>query len=49
VTLEGGELTVVALADGFSPPIEVGVGEELGRLDPGEHCSFAIGAGAGVA
>ena len=48
VTLEGSELTVVALADGFSPPIRVGVGDEVRELAPGERYTFTIAAGAGV-
>jgi trehalose/maltose hydrolase-like predicted phosphorylase len=42
VTLEGSELTVVALADGFSPPIRVGLGEEVRELASGERCTFTI-------
>jgi trehalose/maltose hydrolase-like predicted phosphorylase len=49
VTLEGGELEVVALADGFSPPIRVGVGDDVRELSGGERCTFAIAAAAGVA
>ena len=42
VTLEGSELTVAALADGFSAPIRVGVGEEVRELDAGARCTFTI-------
>jgi trehalose/maltose hydrolase-like predicted phosphorylase len=49
VMLEGRELTVVALADGFSAPIRVGVGEQVRELGAGERHTFAIAAGAGVA
>ena len=48
VTLEGGELTAAALAVGFSPPIHVGVGEEVRELAPGERCVFTV-AGAAAA
>jgi trehalose/maltose hydrolase-like predicted phosphorylase len=47
VTLEGHELTVAALADGFSPPIRVSVGEQVAELAMGESCTFAVAAGAG--
>jgi trehalose/maltose hydrolase-like predicted phosphorylase len=49
VILDGRELTVVALADGFSSPISVRVGDEMRELAPGERHTFAIGASAGVA
>jgi hypothetical protein len=49
VTVEGSELTVVALADGFSVPIRVGVGDEVRELRRGDSCTFTIGAPAGVA
>ena len=42
VTVEGGELTVTALAEGQSPPIRVGVGEEITELGPGERATFAL-------
>jgi trehalose/maltose hydrolase-like predicted phosphorylase len=49
VTLEGTELTVIALADGFSLPVRVGVGDEVRELAAGERCTLTIPAGAGVA
>jgi trehalose/maltose hydrolase-like predicted phosphorylase len=42
VTLEGGELTVAALADGFSAPIRVGVGEDVRELGPDGRCVFTV-------
>ena len=48
VTLEGRELTVVALADGFSLPVRVGVGDEVRELAAGESCTFTVAARAGV-
>ena len=48
VTLAAGELTVVVLADGFSSPIRVGVGEEVRELSAGERHTFSVAAGAGV-
>jgi alpha,alpha-trehalase len=48
VTIEGSELTVVALADGFSLPVRVGVGDEVRELTAGERRTFALAAGAGV-
>jgi trehalose/maltose hydrolase-like predicted phosphorylase len=48
VTLEGGELTVAGLADGFSPRIKVGVGEDVRELGPDDCCVFTV-AGAPAA
>jgi trehalose/maltose hydrolase-like predicted phosphorylase len=48
VTLEGGQLTVAALGDGFSPRIRVGVGEDVRELGPDERCVFTV-AGDAVA
>jgi trehalose/maltose hydrolase-like predicted phosphorylase len=48
VTLEGRELTVAALADGYSPPIRVSLGGEVRELAAGERCTFAVPAGASV-
>ncbi len=42
VTLQGGELTVAALADGFSPRIRVGVGDDVREVGPDERCVFTI-------
>jgi trehalose/maltose hydrolase-like predicted phosphorylase len=49
VTVEGTELTVEALAEGFSLPVRVGVGDEVRELAAGQSCKFTIPAGAGVA
>jgi trehalose/maltose hydrolase-like predicted phosphorylase len=43
VTLEGGELTVVADAEGFSRPVRVGVGDEVRELSAGDRWTFALG------
>ena len=48
VTIEGGELTVVALADGFSRPIRVGLGDEVRELGGGDRCTFPLAARAAV-
>jgi trehalose/maltose hydrolase-like predicted phosphorylase len=42
VGIAGGELTVEALADGFSLPVKVGVGDEVRELSAGERWTFAI-------
>jgi trehalose/maltose hydrolase-like predicted phosphorylase len=44
VSIAGSELTVEALADGFSLAVRVGVGDEVRELSAGERCSFTIGA-----
>jgi trehalose/maltose hydrolase-like predicted phosphorylase len=49
VTLEGRELTVVVLADGFSSPIRVGVGDEVRELGAGERHTFTVATEADVA
>jgi trehalose/maltose hydrolase-like predicted phosphorylase len=49
VTLEGRELTVVVLADGFSSPIRVGVGDEVRELGAGERHTFTLATEADVA
>ncbi len=41
VTLEGGELTVRADAEGLSRPVRVGVGDEVIELCPGDRHTFA--------
>jgi trehalose/maltose hydrolase-like predicted phosphorylase len=48
VTIEGSELTVVALADGFSLPVRVGVGDEVRELAAGERCTFTVAGRVGV-
>jgi trehalose/maltose hydrolase-like predicted phosphorylase len=49
VTLEGRELTVVVLADGFRSPIRVGVGDEVRELGAGEQHTFTVATEAGLA
>jgi trehalose/maltose hydrolase-like predicted phosphorylase len=46
VSLNGAELTVAALADGYSGPIRVGVGGVVRELRGGESATFAIAAPA---
>jgi trehalose/maltose hydrolase-like predicted phosphorylase len=46
VTLEGGELTVAADAEGLSRPIKVGVGDEVVELCPRNRQTFALGRSA---
>jgi trehalose/maltose hydrolase-like predicted phosphorylase len=46
VTLERGELTVAADAEGLSRPIKVGVGDEVVELCPGDRQTFALGRSA---
>jgi trehalose/maltose hydrolase-like predicted phosphorylase len=48
VTLEGGELMVAVDAEGFSRPIQVGVGDEVCELRAGDRCSFQLGEQAAV-
>jgi trehalose/maltose hydrolase-like predicted phosphorylase len=40
--LADGELTITALAEGLSPPIRVGVGDNVRELGPGERATFAL-------
>jgi alpha,alpha-trehalase len=42
VSLEGAELTVAALTDGYSGPIRVGVGEDVRELRGGDSATFTI-------
>jgi trehalose/maltose hydrolase-like predicted phosphorylase len=42
VTLEGGELTVAADAEGFSRPVRVGVGDEVRELCAGDRWVFPL-------
>jgi len=49
VTLEGGELTVVADAEGFSRPVRVGVGDEVHELCAGDRWAFPLDRNASVA
>src|SRR5450755_581161 len=49
VTLQRGELTVVADAEGFSRPVRVGVGDEVHELCAGDRCAFPLGRETSVA
>ncbi len=42
VSLDGGELTVAALADGFISTVKVGVGDDVRELGPGESATFTV-------
>ncbi|MBV9192655.1 MAG: glycoside hydrolase family 65 protein [Solirubrobacterales bacterium] len=42
VTLEGGELTVCADAEGLSRPVQVGVGDQVIELCPGDRHAFTL-------
>jgi alpha,alpha-trehalase len=46
VSLRGSELTVAVLADGYSGPIRVGVGDVVRELRGGESTTFTIGGPA---
>ena len=41
--LDGSELTVTAVAEGRSPPVRVGVADEVRELGPGDSATFALG------
>jgi trehalose/maltose hydrolase-like predicted phosphorylase len=49
VTLENGELTVAADAEGFSRPVRVGVGDEVHELCAGDRWAFPLRRETGVA
>ena len=49
VTLENGELTVVADAEGFSRPVRVGVGDDVRELCAGDRWTFPLGRNVSVA
>jgi trehalose/maltose hydrolase-like predicted phosphorylase len=49
VRIDGSELSVEALADGFSQPVRVGVGDDVRELGAGERCTFPVAARAGFA
>jgi hypothetical protein len=49
VTLQGGELTVVADAEGFSRPVRVGVGDDVRELCAGDRWAFPLRRETGVA
>ena len=42
VTLESGELTVVADAEGFSQPVRDGVGDDVCKLCAGDRWAFPL-------
>ncbi len=46
MSLDGDELTVAALADGYSGAIKVGVGDTVRKLRAGESTSFALDGSA---
>jgi trehalose/maltose hydrolase-like predicted phosphorylase len=47
VRIEGSQLNVEALTDGFSQPIRIGVGDEVHELTAGERCTFTLGPPVG--
>ena len=47
VRIQGSQLTVEALTDGFSQPIRIGVGDEVHELTAGERCTFTLGPPVG--
>jgi trehalose/maltose hydrolase-like predicted phosphorylase len=49
VAIDGSQLSVEALADGFSQPVRVGVGDDVRELSAGERCTFPVAAPAGFA
>jgi trehalose/maltose hydrolase-like predicted phosphorylase len=49
VGIDASELSVEALADGFSQPVRVGVGDDVRELGAGERCTFPVAARAGFA
>jgi trehalose/maltose hydrolase-like predicted phosphorylase len=42
VGIEGSELTVEALTEGFSEPVRIGVGDDVRELTAGERCKFTL-------
>ena len=40
VTLDGGRAHGAAVAEGFSRPVRVGVGDEVRELGAGDRCTF---------
>jgi trehalose/maltose hydrolase-like predicted phosphorylase len=48
VRIAGSELTVEALAGGFSEPVRIGVGDHVQELTAGERCRFSLGPRAGL-
>jgi trehalose/maltose hydrolase-like predicted phosphorylase len=49
VRIEGNELTVEALTEGFSEPVKIGVGDDVRELTAGERCKFPLGSRVGHA
>jgi trehalose/maltose hydrolase-like predicted phosphorylase len=44
VRIDGSELAVEALADGFSLPVSVSVGDDVRELRAGDRCTFTLGS-----
>jgi hypothetical protein len=42
VGIEGSELTVESLTEGFSQPVRIGVGDDVRELTAGERCRFTL-------
>jgi hypothetical protein len=49
VGIEGSELTVESLREGFSEPVKIGVGDDVRELTAGERCTFSLGSRFGHA
>ena len=45
LSLDGAELTIVALPEGVGGPVRVGMGEQVRELLPGQRCSFTASRG----
>lgn len=42
VSLEGRNLTIAVQGDGFGPPVEVRVGDEVQKIEAGEQHTFSV-------
>ena len=49
VGIEGSQLTVEALKEGFSQPVWIGVGDDVRELTAGDRCTFTLGSRVGSA
>ena len=49
VRIEGSDLTVEALRQGFSEPVKIGFGNDVHELTAGERCTFPLGSRVGHA
>ena len=49
VGIEGNDLTVEALPEGFSQPVRIGVRDDVCELIAGERCTFDLGPRVGLA